>query len=421
MAVPYVKSFGAIKLAIWRAVEGEGIRAGTATSGGATTLVSTSEFLDATDNDLVGRFGYIRDGAGQSRSFKGTAFATGTDTLTIAPSGTALDSTSVYVLSRRFSHDLLLEAMRSALSSLGRYSKEWEDQSLIAGSPLVNATFYDNSGTFPNGWTRTGTGGTFARESTIAKHGRYSASILSNGTDAAGIRQDIPNVGLYRGKSLILKGWVNTNTTGSRVNLTLDDGIDTTTGLIAVTTANRGWGTAMLETPALTISDRATRLRISCNITAGGAVTAYFSGLYLSGGPYWREVDMPAGSPTAIEYIKSENSEEGPFGIITNPPGFSVVRETTRRLRLETSGIPLGRIMHLVGRTSWSDFATAASDDDTNFEGWYDWLVAESAYELLLSSGSSHDERLMLHLKARADANRPFATKFPAGAVAVEF
>ena len=35
MAVPYQRTFGTLKLDIWRAAEGNGIRAGTATSGSA--------------------------------------------------------------------------------------------------------------------------------------------------------------------------------------------------------------------------------------------------------------------------------------------------------------------------------------------------------------------------------------------------
>lgn len=383
MATPvYQRTFGAIKVNVWRLAEGNAIRSGTLTGGSGTTMVDTVNFLDATDTDLKGRYFYVHNGAGQSRSGRTTAFTPSTDTITI-PSGTALDNTSEYVLSRQFSHDQVLLAMRNALIGLGRYGKDYIDQSLIGGSPLVNGTFYDNSGTFPNGWTRTGTG-TFTRESTVTKHGLYSCSIVSTTTNAAGIRQDLTNIGRYRGRSLVLRGYVFTNT-ASRVNLTLDDGIDTTTGVVTIGTSNAGWGSSEYQTPALAISDRASRIRASCNITAdaGGSVTAYFSGVWIQTGLAISEYQAPAGSPTAIEKVWVER--DPPDGSMTRPyPVGSLVPiyESTRRIRTRWPW-PEGHIVELKGRTNWADHATLASDDDTTYDGSAEWLQYAAAAELL--------------------------------------
>ena len=412
----YGRTFGQIKGDTLRAA-GDLVRSGTATSGSATTIVDTVNFIDATDTALKGVHFNIINGAGQSRAGRATAFTPGTDTLTI-PSGTAIDSTSEYLLSYRFSHGDLLSAIRRALWSLGKWAKDWEDQSLILGSPLVNATFYDNSGTFPNGWTRTGTGGVFTQESTISKHGRYAASIVSDGTNAAGIRQDVLNVGRYRGKQVRAKAWLFTNT-ASRVEFLIDDGIDTTTGLLTLATTNRGWGTAIAETPSLTVSDRATRLRVSVNITAGGAVTAYVSGVFVTGYD-WREWDIPAGSPRAVTEALYENSMEGHFdNYLELHNGLTVVRETTRRLRVENT-LPQGHILHLKGRTNWADHATAASDDDTTFDEISAWLIAQAAYLLLMTKPRTEDLPLIKELKEEADRLRPSATALPAGALLIE-
>ena len=417
----YGQTFFTIKKAVARLVD-DLIDAGTASAGSATTLDDAVRFTDPTDSRLNGVQVYIGNGAGQSRETRATAFTPASDRITI-PSGTALDSTSEYMLTRRFSQSDILNAIRLTLWRYGKYGLNYNDQSLLAGCPLVNATFYDNSGTFPNGWTRTGTGGTFARESTVSKHGRYSASILSNGTDAAGIRQDVPNAGLYRGKSVRAKAWLFTNTT-ARVEFLIEDGIDTTTGLLTVTGTNRGWGAAIAETPSLTVSDRASRLRISVGITAGSAVTVYVSGVYIDGGgPYWREWDIPAGAPTAIEYLGVEEALEGPLADRIYPPGFEILGETTRRLRLNATP-PLGSILHVVGRTKWADHATAASDDDTTFDGSAEGLAAAAAAMLLITKGdgSEGDQLRIGNLRAIA-AEHGFnasAVLLPRGAVKVE-
>ena len=418
MAVPFGQTFGVIKLEVARA-SGDLERTGTATGGSTTTIVDTA-LIDATDTALKGRNVYAYDGAGQSQEPRSTAFTPGTDTITVPTQTTAFASGTKYIVTRRFTQSDILSAIRRALWGLGRYAKPYVDQSLIAGSPLVNATFYDGSGTFPNGWTQGGTGGAFTRESTISKHGRYACKIVSDGTNAASVTQDVANIALYRGKSITLRGWLNSNTTGSRAYMLVDDGIDTTTGIFNITTANRGWGTQEEATAALTVSDRASRLRVTLGITSGAAVTAYFSAPYITGLD-WREWAIPAGSPTAIERIRHEDTKEGVFGpTLYYPDTFGIVRETTRRLRLKAT-VPQGLILAIEGRTSWADHATAASDDDTTFDGDPAWLIAEAAYLLLLTKPREEDARLVAQLKAEADARRPAMVGLPPSACPIEF
>ena len=373
-------TFGEIKLAIFRRV-GDLERTGTATGGSTTTLVDTA-LTDSTDTSLKGVHVYAYDGTGQSRETRATAFTPASDTITV-PSGTAFSSGTKYILSRRFAHSDVLDAMRAVIHARGPYAKGYVDQSLIAGSPLVNATFYDSSGTFPNGWTVSG--GTWTQGSTEAKHGRFFAKGVSSGEAAASIYQDIPNVGRYRGQAVYLHGWVHTNTTGSRVNILVDDGIDTTTGIYSVTTANRGWGTAEAVTARLIVSDRASRLRVSCNITDGSAVTANFSGIWLSGVD-WRQWVVPAGSPSSIHRWQVERFEnDETFGAGVSRGAFDVLEEGTRRIYVK-SGLTQGLIMQIEGRTGWADLTAPSTDDDASFDGAIDaveGLIAAAAAMLL--------------------------------------
>lgn len=411
----YPLNFGDIKERVLRSV-GDLVGAGTASGGSTTTIDDAVNFIDATDTRLKGVHWYIRNGAGQSQEGRATAFTPADDRLTIPTQTTGITSTSEYLLSRRFSQSDVLQAIRDSLMALGSYAKDYVDQSLITGSPLVNATFYDNSGTFPNGWTQAGTGGTFTQEATITKHGRYSAKMLSDGTNECSFYQDAPFTGPYRGKTAYGRAWVFTNT-ASRVNLTLDDGIDTTTGVVTIGDSNRGWGTAELETPALAVSDRATRIRLTANITAGGAVTAYFSGMWITPAVI-NEWDVPAGSPGSIHRVNVEGAWNNEWNGHVANNAIHVVRETTRRLRFPD--MAAGRILDINGRTNWADHAAAATDDDTTFDGAAEWLIAEAAYRLLLRKPRSEDKDLLGMLRADADGQRPEARLAPAGSIFIE-
>ena len=387
---------------------------GTMTSGSATTGVDTVNFTDATDSRLKGPNVYIGNGAGQGRETRSTAFTPVTDTITI-PSGTALDSTSEYLLTRRFTNSDIVFAMRQVLQRKGPYAKSYVDQSLMAGNPLINPTFYDASGTIPNGWTKTGTG-TFTIDTTVSKHGRKALKIVSTTTNAAGAYQDLLNIGGYRGKQVRLSCWVKTDT-ADRVTLTIDDGIDTTTGVVTITDANRGWGAQRLETPTLTVSNRMTRIRISLDIIAGGStVTAYFSAPYPIGGPYCTEWNVPAGAPTSIHRIRAEEFEEdaGFGGLLTPHKDFGVTEESTKRLYLKTEDLHLGSIMSIHGRTGWTDMTAPTTDDDSTYEGDASGLIDAASQYLMAETPAEKQAILEGHSFTK------HATAAPAGSVLIE-
>lgn len=411
----YPLTFREIKIEIARVMD-DLVGTATATGGTATTIVDTVNFIDATDTRLKGVWWNIVNGTAQGRRGRATAFTPSSDTLTI-PSGTAIDNTSVYLLTRDYSPDDYEEAIRYAVAVYGRYANNWMDQSLIFGSPLLNATFYDGSGTFPNRWTVSG--GTWTQESTISKHGRYAAKVVSSGAAAALIYQDVPNAGIYRGLSLTLRGQINSNTTGSRVYILLDDGIDTTTGIYNITTANRGWGAEEAVTAALTISDRATRLRATAGITDGSAVTAYYSSLYIVGGPKTLEWNIPAGAPTSIHRVRAEGYLPNEFDLDIPTAALTLVRETTRRLRFDGIRPSVGKILELTGRTSWATFSSDSTSDDTTFDGHPQWLIFEAAAYLALKSGNS---KLAVLQAAAAEirGNLGLPRRKPSGSLVIE-
>ena len=413
-------TWGEIKLAIFRR-SGDLERTGTATGGSTTTIVDTA-LIDATDTSIKGTNVYAYDGAGQSQATRATAFTAASDTITVPTQGTAFASGTKYILSRRFSEPDMREAIRAVLHARGPYAKRYVDQSLIAGSPLVNATFYDNSGTFPNGWTAGGTG-TYTRESTISKHGRYSLKMVSTTTNASSQAQVIPNSGLYRGISVQLRGWLYTND-ASRAYLQLGDGVTTQQDL--VTSTNRGWGSAEFYTTPFTMSDRATTLTATLGIVAGAATsTAYFSGVYITGYD-GREWDVPAGSPSSIHAIHIEDYVEGPFGLLLAHDAYDVTEETTRRLRVKAR-LTQGRILELQGRTGWTDLTAPTTDDDASFDGTdadAEGLISAAAVALLQTkgAGSPSDQARIANLETIAASHgfRNAAVKAPAGSLLLQ-
>ena len=420
MATPvYGLTFGVIKERILRAVD-DLVEAGTATSGSTTAIVDTGRFIDATDTRLKGVHWYIRNGTGQAQEGRGTAFTPGSDTITIPTQGTAISSTSEYLLSRRFSQSDVLTAMRTALTSLGRHAVSYIDQSLIMGSPLNNATAWDNSGTFPNGWTAGGSGGSWSRESAITKHGRFAFKAVGDGTNATSQTQTINNIGRWFDKQLQLKAWVHA-VNASRVYISITD-----TGYTTATETGGVTGWQELDTDAFNFNSKATSITVTMGITAGSGVPAYFSGLHVTGVD-WKEWDMPAGNPTSIHRVQLEGSVENEWGSYLSNDALEVLPVTGNvgsypRIRIATPyrAIPTGRIIGIHGRTSWADHATAASDDDTTFDGPGEWRVAQAAYFLLLQRPRSEDKDLLGAVQLNADRLRPLQAALPSGSAIVE-
>ena len=135
-------SFGRLKVTIARLC-GDHKESGAATGGGTTSVIDTKKFTDANDNSprLTGKWLYIWNGASQGTEVRTTAFTASTDTITI-PTSTAIDSTSEYLITERFSNTDITTAIRTVISRYGRYALGYIDRSLIAGSPLANGTFY---------------------------------------------------------------------------------------------------------------------------------------------------------------------------------------------------------------------------------------------------------------------------------------
>lgn len=408
MATPvYSLTFGQLKIEILRAV-GDLVAEGTADAGAAGTL-DDAVLASASDQPYLGGYIYLYDGPGQGDARDITAFTPASDRVSVTPNFSATPTTSTkYFISRRFHPLALQSAIRRSLIRLGKYAKDYVDQSLILGSPLVNGSFYDNTGTFPNGWTRTGTGGTFTRITDLSKHGRYACQIVSNGTNAAGIQQSVPNIGRYRGRSLEFRGWVRT-VVASRVSITIDDGVTTQTS-DAITATNEGWGSFELTTGLFTVSNYASQLIVAADISSGSAVTAQFSGLWVPADVY--EWNLPAGSPTLL-YEANYEIDNGHFTEPISMQDVDKLEESTRRIRL-LRRYPAGRILELKGRTSWADFATQASDDDTTFDGDVDWLIKQSAAYLLESARDDRSKDF------QRDAGTPPAVALPMNPLILE-
>ena len=150
-----------------------------------------------------------------------------------------------------------------------------------ADRPLVNLVENGNFETWaggtavsPSRWGNSGSGSSRAQESTIVKQGTYSCKVTS-GTVYCDIRQFVPFMSYYKGRTFTLGGWVYA-TAADRGRLSINDGIGTTTGDL-----HPGDSTWRWMTVTKTLDASATALRATGAIAAGSAVSVYFDGLIL--------------------------------------------------------------------------------------------------------------------------------------------
>ncbi len=117
-----------------------------------------------------------------------------------------------------------------------------------------------------------GAGASIAQESSIVKHGTYSAKLTRSGTNCA-FYYDLPNYQDYIGKTVIFGAWVYA-TVASRARILVSDGTSSSNSFDH--SGNGSW--EWLEvTPAFQVTATAANLRCQFQVNTGDT-SAYFDG-----------------------------------------------------------------------------------------------------------------------------------------------
>ena len=354
---------------------------GTATGGTTTTLIDTTNLIHADTDQLKGYQLYIYGGTaiGQTRFI--TAFTPATDTVTFA-AGTAPDTTSTYEIHRRFTvaeYNAAIDAAHNA----ARYRMLLDkfDESIILNNILSNGLFATwTSSSACTGWTKDANS-TLARESSIIYARTYSAKLTTDGTNIGSLSQSVSNYPAHAGEDLTLRGWLFTST-ASRVRIRLADGVNTWNSDYHDT---KGWGGddgTYLELADKSISDAATELTASVQVSSGTAVNVYVGRMELQGGKRGLlpssvyDYAIPSGF-VGLYDVQMEDGEHNKFYSLDNLD-WDIRGEGTRQLYIPSPRS--GRAIRLCGQAK----ATLPTADTSTIELNEEFITAYACWRLLL-------------------------------------
>jgi len=292
--------------------------AGTATGGSSTTLVDTGRLTFPNNDDLNGFWVYIHDGTGEGQERLITDFVASTDTITVAPAwGTNAASGSEYIVTRFFSAHEVDRAIDATLARYGsRVAVPWEDHSLGANNIFsdpdaasdISATgrqqnwqfdFWDTQHV-PNDWTLTNSNSDEEEAGLLFGGNRRVLKLQNTGSSAGSATISVTNWHKYVGTRVRLWGPVVAGT-ASRAFIRIDDGVATTDS----SDHSGDQSKEMLDTGWHTVSDNATQLVFSYQISSGSQITIYCGPLF----PQWEymieEYIIPQGF-TVLEDVEVE-------------------------------------------------------------------------------------------------------------------
>lgn len=369
------------------------VTSGTASSGSASTLLDvttgTSGLARYNTNDhrlLLGKNLIIYKGTRAGDFVAISAFNATTVTITPDPNfGGAIDSTSQYMITNRWTLTDYLAAFRQAARELRRirppFVTEAVGRETVLGTDILNASFdLYTTANVPDSWNLDGNS-TFTQETSLSRAGRRSLKIVTDGTNVGSIRQTLPDIGRYFGRSVRVIGAAFC-TTASRLTLELADGISA-----ATTATHGGTGWEWLDTGLRSINANASKIQPSFEISAGSAVVAYLSYIYLPQPEHQHRYTLDADiSLYALEpnlYVSEpigENKDGGATFKTLIPGGaWDILYESPRKLALDIDDSYNGRILEYRG---WKYFTTPTAVT-TTWDGDPDPVLKVAAAILL--------------------------------------
>lgn len=305
---------------------------GTATSATSTTLVDTNRLLFANDDSLNGMWVYIHTGTGIGQERRISDFTASSDTIAVLPAwSTTPDSTSQYIVTRRFSASEIDRAIDAGISRYARQcSVPWESHYLgvnnifndpdnigqVTSQGLIYNWQFDEFDTanVPNDWTLTNSNSDEEDTAQAFAGLRRVLKLQNTGSSAGSATLAVENYLKWAGKQVRLWAVMN-STTASRLFGRVDDGVNTDDtenhdGDGRWRRKDGGW---------FTVSDDATQLIGSYQISSGAQITTRCGPLYLEADYNFQEYILPQAF-TVVEDIFFELTNFSDFGRYTLKP-----------------------------------------------------------------------------------------------------
>jgi hypothetical protein len=290
---------------------------GTATAGSGTTLVDTKNLLFATDDDIKGDWLAIDAGAAIGDERPISSFTASSDTATVVDGFSATpDTTSTYIVTRRWRPQLYLDAVAAAVRRAQHFQlfplddiAGHQNELITMGDILStdgngNGQMENFTSGVPDGWTeKANTTSASDSDTDDARRGTTSYKCTSDGSNLAGIKQAIKYFERYAGTTVDFKAHIRADT-DARLLIRVDDGPST-----AVTDTGADGANVWEElTASLTIAANPTGIDVDCEISAGGAVIGNFDDVRLiwQGGTIY-EYDLPS----RLVYLSKVETEIG--------------------------------------------------------------------------------------------------------------
>jgi len=368
---------------------GDVVVSGTATSGDATKyhLIDTKKLTFATDDEINGYQIYITGGTsgGDGRlidDFDASAWKAIVADANHGEAFTAqITSTSTYIVLKTLDVDQIKTAINRAIREVMRsFLTHKENRSIVLNSPLSNGHFETwTTSSACTGWTED-TNSTFARESSIIRTGTYSAKLTTDGTNIGSLSQSIADFPLYAGKSISLKAYVFT-ATGDRVRIRLTDGVTTWNSDYHDTTGWGGDAGRYMEIVNKDIDDNATELTASLQVSAGAAVDAYISKMWIdpirTGGVHNNilEYSIPSGYVYIEELWTDSGYDDGRFYPI--PDNLWRIDRENSKIVFTRMPYVSGSVLRIVGQAAPSELS--AITDTCDFS---DYVIAAAVADL---------------------------------------
>jgi len=308
------------------------VMVGKATAGGGSTLADTNHLLFTNDDEINGMWVYIfrGTGIGQERQIKD--YTASSNQLTVGLAwGTTPDTTSEYIVTRRFGAHSIDQAIDAQLSRYAETIKlPFEDHSLGVNNILndpedvggISSTgrmrnwqwdFWD-AANVPNGWTLTNSNSDEENAvQTIGGHRRVGY-IQNTGSSAGSAVLSVGN--FYKWRGARVRGYgIAQSVTASRLTARVADGVENTNS-----DAHSGaGGYERLDTGIKTVSDDPTALSVSFQISSGSQISTFLSAFQLVADDDFQEYILPQGL-TEIENIYIEKTEFSDYGQYNHVP-----------------------------------------------------------------------------------------------------
>ncbi len=347
---------------------------GTVSSPGSGTFVCAISGWEKGDdrfNEWVEVFDY--SGTSSGTSGNPTDWVNSTHTLTFKPAAT-LTAGDLVELHRHFTVLELNDAINSAIAMVAEEKLiDKHSEAIVLNNLLSNSMFEVDSDL--TGWSDSSNAPATSEQSTdVVTEGGFSAKIISDGTNANWIYQSLTNHEKYQNRQAICRAKLWT-AIADRVRLAIYDGVDYT-----YSDYHDGKEPARFSVSP-TIDKEATELTVQLRTEAGSAVTCYWDECWLAIDNLY-EYDISTDF-LYVTKVEMEGTVRDRFDILIDPRYYTILRETTPRLKFDRHlfGPISGRKLRVTGLQK-----SAALSSDTATTGINPVFVKYQAAALLHQS-----------------------------------